>query len=85
VTSLTFCDGEGDEGFTALTKIGPQIMHGAVVDPYPGCLVSGCMTHTTGRQGTNVSKATVGLSVPLSGFMKSNAFCIVSTFPDAMI
>lgn len=22
VTSLTLCDGEGDEGFTALTKVG---------------------------------------------------------------
>ena len=77
VTSLTLCDGEGDESFTALAEVGSQVAYGAVVDPYPIRFVSSCMTYIARRQSANVSEAPVGLSMPVSGFMKPDTFYIV--------
>ena len=85
MTSLTFCDGESDKCFAALTKVGSQIAYGAIVDPYPVRFVSGCVTYIARRQGANVSEAAVGLSMPVSGFMKADTLCIVKTLPNALI
>ena len=75
--SQTFCDGEGDEGFAALTEVGSQVAYVAVVDPYPIRFVSSCVTYIARGQAADVSEAAVGLSMPVSGFTKPDAFYIV--------
>jgi hypothetical protein len=85
LTSFTFRYGESQEGFTTLTKIGSCVAYVVVVDPDPVGFVSGRVTHLVGRQGANVSKASVGLTMPVTGFMKPDTFCIVSTLPDPVI
>ena len=84
-TSLTFCDGEGDEGFTPLAVIGSRLAHGAIVDPDPIRFVSGCMAHIAGRQVANVPEASIGLLMPMSGFAKPDTFCIVLSLSNAMV
>jgi len=79
------CDGEGDKGFTTLTKVGSQVAYGLVVDPDPVRFVTRCMTYLAGRQGANVPETSIGLSVPVSGFVKPDTFCIVTTLPYAVI
>jgi len=80
-----FCDGKGYEGFAALTGVGSEVADGAVVDPYSVCLVCSCVTHLARRQGANVSKASVGLSVPVSGLIATDALCVVYSLPNAMV
>ena len=77
MTSLTFCDGEGDESFAALTEVGSRVAYVAVVDPYPVRFVSSCVTYIARRQGANVSEAPVGLSMPVPGFTKPDTLYIV--------
>lgn len=36
-------------------------------------------------QGSNISEATIGLSMPVTGFMKPNTFHIISAFSNAVI
>lgn len=85
MTSQTFCDGEGYESFAALTGVRSGVADGAVVDPYSVCLVCGCVTHLARRQVANVPKASVGLSVPVSGLIATDALCVVYSLPNAMV
>ena len=85
VTSLTFCDGEGDKGFTALTKVGSRIAYEAVMDPDPIRFISRCVTYIAGRQDANVPETSVGLSMPVSGFTKPDTFDIVLTLSYAVV
>jgi hypothetical protein len=83
--SLTFCDGEGDKGFTAMTVVGPRVAHETVVDPDPVRFVSGCVACIAGRQGTNVSEASVGLLMPVPSFVESHTFHIVLALPNTVV
>jgi hypothetical protein len=80
-----FCDGEGDKGFTTLTKVGSQVAYRVVVDPDPVGFVTRCMAYLAGRQGANVPETSIGLPVPVPGFVKPDTFCIVSTLPYAVV
>lgn len=80
-----FCDSESHEGFATLTRVGSQVVYVAVVDPNSVRFVSGRVSHLAGRQETWVAEASVGLSMPVSGFTKSNTLCIISALSDAMI
>lgn len=84
VTLLTFCDSESQKGFTTLTKVS-LVAYVPVVEPDPVRFVSGSMSHFAGRQHANVPETSIGLSMPVPGFIKPGTFCIVSTLPDAAI
>ena len=85
LASLTFCDGDSDESFTAETIVGSHLAYGAIVDPDPVRFVSGCVTDIARSQGADVPEASVGLSMPVSGFAEPDAFCLVLSLPNAMI
>jgi hypothetical protein len=85
VTSLTFCDSERHEGFPTLTKVGSCVGYVAVMNPDPVGLVSGCVSYFPRRQGANVPEASIGLSMPVSGFIEPYTLRIVSTLSNAVI
>lgn len=80
-----FGNGQGQKSFSTLAKVGSQVAYSAIVDPDPVRFVSGRVAYFSGRQTANVAKASIGLSMPVSGFMKSDTLHIGTTLPNAVV
>lgn len=55
------------------------------MDPDTISLVGGRVANFAGSQGTNVPEASVGLVMPMFGFLRRGTFCIVLTLPNTVV